>query len=175
MDPALLLLHVVVGLLFVGHGAQKLFGAFGGHGLDGTGAFFESLGLRPGRLHALAAGASELAAGVLLTLGLLVPLAALLLVATMTTAIVTVHASKGPWATDGGYEYNLVLILVALVFAGAGAGAYSLDALLGLDLAGTAWALGALLLGARRWRRRRARRSAGRSARPGQRPRLTLA
>src|SRR5919202_1418937 len=106
MELGLLVLRLVVGALFVGHGAQKLFGSFGGHGLDGTGGFFESLGLRPGRHMAAAAGLNELVGGTLIVLGLLAPLGALLIVATMVVAIATVHAAKGLWATDGGYEYN---------------------------------------------------------------------
>src|SRR5512138_2995266 len=103
MSFALLVLRVVVGVLFAGHGAQKLFGAFGGHGIDGTAGFFEALGMRPGRRNAIAAGA-ELGSGVLLALGLLTPLAAVLLISVMVVAIATVHAPKGPWVTEGGYE-----------------------------------------------------------------------
>src|SRR3954470_20084532 len=118
MDIALLVLRVVVGLLFAAHGAQKLFGSFGGHGLAGTAGFFDSIGMKPGRRNATAAGAAELSAGVLLVLGLLTPLAAALIIAVMTVAIVAVHAQKGPWATEGGYEYNLVLGTVAFALAG---------------------------------------------------------
>jgi putative oxidoreductase len=144
MDISLLVLHALVGLLFVGHGAQKLFGVLGGHGLDGTGGFFESLGLRPGRVHAAAGGTAELVGGALLALGLLLPLGAALIVAVMTTAIITVHAQKGVWNSDGGFEYNAVLIAVALVLAAVGGGEYALDTALGLGLTGTAWGLGAL-------------------------------
>ncbi|MEA2481219.1 MAG: putative oxidoreductase [Thermoleophilaceae bacterium] len=147
MDTGLLVLRVIVGLLFAGHGAQKLFGVFGGHGLAGTGGFFESLGLRPGKLHAFNAGAAEFFGGALLALGLLTPLAAVLLIGTMTVAIATVHGSKGPWSSDGGYEYNLVLMAVAFAVAGVGAGDWSLDSAFGLSLSGTAWALGALAVG----------------------------
>jgi putative oxidoreductase len=131
-------------LLFVGHGAQKLFGVLGGHGIEGTGGFFESLGLRPGRLHATAAGAAELIGGALLALGLLLPLGAALIVAVMTTAIITVHFQKGIWNADGGFEFNAVLIAVALVLAAVGGGEYALDTALELDLTGTAWGLGAV-------------------------------
>jgi putative oxidoreductase len=144
---ALFTLHVVVGLYFVGHGAQKLFGSFGGHGLEGTAGFFDNLGLRPGRLHATAAGVNEFVGGLLLTLGLLTPLGALLIIATMVAAIWTVHAPKGPWATDSGYELNVIYIAAAVALAGAGAGAWSLDNVLGLDLAGAEYAVGALVLG----------------------------
>jgi putative oxidoreductase len=147
MELGLLALRLILGLLFVGHGAQKLFGAFGGHGIQGTGGFFESLGLRPGRPMAAAAGASELAGGALLALGLLTPLAAVLIIAPMVTAIWTVHAAKGLWNTEGGYEFNLLIAAVAFALAAVGAGPWSLDAALGLDLAGTDWALAALAAG----------------------------
>lgn len=106
----------VVGALFVGHGAQKLFGKFGGHGLEGTGQFFESgLGLKPGKVHAGAAGAAELGGGALLATGLASPIAATALQGTMATAIWTVHKDKGVWNTDGGVEFPLVMM--AAVFA----------------------------------------------------------
>jgi putative oxidoreductase len=147
MDLALFVLRAVVGLLLVGHGAQKLFGSFGGHGLAGTGQFFEGLGLTPGRRNAMAAGLGEFAGGLLLVVGLFTPFAAAAIIGVMVVAILTVHAPKGPWATDGGYEYNAVLIAVAFALAGAGPGAFSLDNAFGLNLAGTGWALGALAAG----------------------------
>jgi len=144
MDIGLFALHVIPGALFMGHGAQKLFGVFGGHGIDGTGGFFESLGLKPGRLHARAAGSAEFFGGLLLALGLLVPLAAAVLIATMLTASLTAHRGKGVWAQDGGYELPLVYATIAFGLAAVGAGDISLDNALGLDLAGSEWALGAL-------------------------------
>ena len=147
MELGLLILHVVVGALVAGHGAQKLLGVFGGHGLEGTAGFLESLGLRPGKVHAVAAGGAELVGGLLLALGLLTPLGAALLIAVMVIAIATVHASNGVWNSDGGYEYNVVLIAAALTLAGAGAGDWSLDAVLGMGLAGAGWAVGALVAG----------------------------
>jgi putative oxidoreductase len=146
MDIALFVLRAVVGLFFIGHGAQKLFGAFGGHGLAGTAGFFESIGMRPGRLHATAAGFAEFAGGLLLLLGLGTPLASTLLIAVMFTAIMTVHRNNGPWVTDSGWEYNAVLIAVAFALAGAGPGEISLDDAIGWmpDITGTGWALGAL-------------------------------
>ncbi len=123
-----LLVRGLVGPLFVGHGTQKLFGWFGGHGLEGTSGFFESIGLRPGRRHATAAGAAEAGAGALLTLGLATPLAATVVTGTMVTAIRKVHASAGPWATNGGWEYNAVLIAAVTALAEAGPGPLSLDA-----------------------------------------------
>jgi putative oxidoreductase len=147
MNLALLVLRLVVGVLFMGHGAQKLFGWFGGGGIDGTASFFEQAGLRPGRLHAYAGGLGEFGGGLLLALGLLSPLAAAVLIGVMTAAILSVHLKNGIWATKQGYEYNLVLIAVAFAVAGLGAGKWSLDDALGLDDAGTVWALAALAAG----------------------------
>src|SRR4051794_10175758 len=127
MNLALLVLRLVVGLLFVGHGAQKLFGVFGGHGLKGTAGFFENIGLRPGSRHALGAGLAEFGGGALLALGLVTPLAAALITAVMLAAVLTVHAANGLWSTNNGFEYNLVLAAAAFALAGAGAGDWSLD------------------------------------------------
>ena len=143
-----LLLRLVVGVLFVGHGTQKLFGWFGGYGLDATGQAFEKMGMRPGKRNALAAGAAEAGGGALLVLGLETPLAASVLTATMITAIHRVHGSKGPWVTDGGYEYNLVLIAAVLALAEVGPGALSLDGARGSERHGSGWALAALATGA---------------------------
>lgn len=147
MNLALFALRLIVGLLFVGHGAQKLFGSFGGAGIEGTTATFEKVGLRPARVHAIAAGCAELGGGLLLVLGLLSPLAAAALIAVMTTAVITVHASNGLWNTERGFEYNLVLVAVAFTVAAADSGAWSLDHALGLDLSGAGWALAALAVG----------------------------
>lgn len=147
MELGLLVLRLVVGLLFAGHGAQKLFGSFGGHGPEGTAGFFEQLGLKPGRPMALAAGVSELAGGLMLALGLLTPLAAVILIGTMVTAIATVHYSKGIWSTQGGYEYNLVLIAAVFAVTAIGPGNWSVDDALKLDIAGDGWALAALAAG----------------------------
>ncbi len=143
-----LLLRLTVGGLFIGHGAQKLFGWFGGHGVEGTGGFFEALGLRPGKANAIAAGVSETAGGAMLAAGAATPLAAATLTATMLTAINRVHLKKGPWVTDGGYEYNLVLIAAVIALAEAGPGPLSVDAALGKERSGPGWALLALLAGA---------------------------
>lgn len=136
MKLGLALLRWIVGALFFGHGTQKLFGWFGGHGLDGTAGFFETLGLRPGRRHATAAGATEAGGGALLALGLLTPAAAAALIGTMFTAIRKVHFAKGPWVTDGGYEYNLVLMAVMVALADVGPGDFSLDHALGIEVNG---------------------------------------
>jgi len=104
---------LVTGGLFMGHGAQKLFGVFGGHGLEGTGQYFESgIGLRPGKAHAAVAGASELLGGAGIATGRGGPVAAAALHGTMATAIWTVHKDKGLWNSEGGFEYNAVLMAV---------------------------------------------------------------
>src|SRR4051794_40672336 len=144
MNVGRLLLRGVVGPLFIGHGTQKLFGWFGGHGPDATGGFFESLGLRPGKRHATAAGWSEAAGGALLTLGAFTPLAQAMITGTMTTAIRKVHAAKGPWVTEGGFEYNAVLIAAMAALAESGPGKPSVDAALFPKMKGTGWALLAL-------------------------------
>jgi putative oxidoreductase len=144
MDTGLAVLHIFVGLLFVGHGSQKLFGLFGGYGLEGTAGFMESLGFRPGRFHAFVAGFNEFVGGALLALGLLVPLAAALLIATMVAAALTAHRGKGLWNQDGGPELPLVYAAVAFALAAIGAGDASLDSALGLDVNGLGWALAAL-------------------------------
>jgi putative oxidoreductase len=143
-----MLLRVVVGGLFVGHGTQKLFGWFGGGGLDATAQMFESIGLRPGKANAIAAGAAEAGGGALLAAGLATPLAASALTATMLTAIDTVHLKNGPWVTKGGYEYNLVLIAAALALVEAGPGALALDGLRGGERSGPRWMLAAAAAGA---------------------------
>jgi putative oxidoreductase len=144
MGLALLALRLVVGLLFAGHGAQKLFGVFGGGGLEGTAGMFDQIGLRPGSLHARAAGAAEFMGGLLLAAGLFTPFAAAALIAVMTAAVITVHRPNGIWNTNKGYEYNLVMVAVAFALAGIGAGAWSLDNAFGFDLNGAVWALAAL-------------------------------
>ncbi|KAF0818179.1 Membrane protein, distant similarity to thiosulfate:quinone oxidoreductase DoxD [Bacillus sp. ZZV12-4809] len=130
MDLGLFIIRLVIGVLFIGHGAQKLFGWFGGHGLKGTGGWFDSIGMKPGVLMALFAGLAELIGGILFTLGFLTPLASLMIAGTMLMAIVKVHGSNGLWATSNGYEYNLTLISVAIGIALIGPGRYALDFLL---------------------------------------------
>ncbi len=136
-----------VGALFVGHGTQKLFGWFGGYGPDATGQAFEGMGLRPGKRNAIAAGASEAIGGALLALGLFTPLAAASLVGTMTVAIQKVHGSRGPWVTEGGFEYNAVLIAAALLIVDEGPGPLSLDAARGRSRWGSGWALASAAAG----------------------------
>lgn len=131
MDTGLLIIRIVVGLLFVGHGAQKLFGMFGGYGPKGTGGWMESVGIKPGVAMAVIAGLMELIGGALFAVGLLTPVAAVLIALAMIGAI-KVHAPNGIWSTANGYEYPLVMLAIAIGVALAGAGAYSLDSALNL-------------------------------------------
>jgi putative oxidoreductase len=143
-----LLARMTIGLLFVGHGTQKLFGWFGGGGPEDTGRFFEQAGVRPGRRNAVMAGAAEAGGGLLFALGAATPLAAASISGSMITAIRKVHWEKGIWSTSGGYEYNLVLIAAVFGLTENGPGAWSVDGALGRSRWGTAWALAALAAGA---------------------------
>jgi putative oxidoreductase len=134
IDFALLILRIVVGFVLFAHGAQKLFGWFGGHGLKGTGGWLASMGLQPASLWALLAGLAEAGGGILMALGLFNPIGPLGVIAAMLTAISLVHWGKGLWATGGGMELPLTNIAGALAVALAGTGRYSLDALLGISL-----------------------------------------
>jgi putative oxidoreductase len=125
----LLIIRLVVGLTFMGHGCQKLFGWFGGHGLKGTGGWMESIGIRPGILMALLAGLSELVGGFLFAAGVLIPVASVLIAVTMLVAIFKVHGQNGYWITSNGFEYNLVLIAVAIGIGLIGGGDYTLELL----------------------------------------------
>jgi putative oxidoreductase len=147
MSLALLGLRLVIGLTFSAHGAQKVFGAFGGHGIDGTAGFFEQIGLRPGKLHAWVAGATELFGGLAIALGLVTPIGAAALIAVMAAAVLTVHLKNGFFAGNQGYEFNLALAAALFALAGIGAGDWSLDNALGIDLTGTGWAVAALAAG----------------------------
>ena len=147
MDIGLLILRVIVGLTLTAHGTQKLFGWFGGPGVDATGQSFTMLGFPPGRCHALMAGLAETGGGVLLALGLLTPVAAALILSVMIVAVVTVHLKKGFFASNGGYEYNLVLGIAALALVFTGPGSISLDAVFGRYLSGTLWGVLALVIG----------------------------
>lgn len=140
-----LLLRLITGGLFIGHGTQKLFGWFGGYGLDATADMFDKIGARPGRINAVAASTAETAGGALLVLGAGVPFAASALTATMLTAINRVHLKNGPWNANQGYEFNLVLIAAVVALAEVGPGPLSID---GDKRHGPGWALFALVTGA---------------------------
>ncbi len=136
MDLGLLIARIVFGVLMAGHGAQKLFGWFGGFGLAGTSGFFETLGFKPGRLFATAASVGEVASGGLIALGLFGPVGPALLLAIMIVAAVSVHWHHGIFATSNGIELPLLYATGAVVFALTGLGRFSLDTLLGL---GSLW------------------------------------
>lgn len=125
-----LALRVPVGIIFVAHGAQKLFGAFGGYGLEGTGQWMASVGLNPGYLMALLAGGAEFFGGLALIFGLLVRPAAAALAVTMIVAISSVHFENGLFLSNNGYEYGLALLAASLSLVFTGAGRASFDALL---------------------------------------------
>ncbi|MEN9419926.1 MAG: putative oxidoreductase MhqP [Pseudomonadota bacterium] len=124
---AALALRVPVGIIFAAHGAQKLFGWFGGYGLDGTGQFFGSIGLNPGYLMALLAGLAEFVGGLALVAGVLVRPAAAALAFTMLVAIFAVHFSKGFFMSSGGYEYALALFAASVALLLSGGGRLSVD------------------------------------------------
>ncbi len=147
MKLGVTVLRAAVGGAFFAHGAQKLFGWFGGHGLEGTGQAFDQMGLRPGRRTALSAGAAETGGGALIATGLFTPLGTAAVVGVMDQAVRTVHLDKGFFASDGGYEYNLVLTAAAVALADAGPGPISLDRALGTGRSGPFWALAALAAG----------------------------
>ncbi|MBU3016463.1 DoxX family protein [Paraglaciecola agarilytica] len=117
-----LALRIPVGIIFIAHGAQKLFGAFGGYGLEGTGQWMASIGLEPGYTLAFLAGSAEFFGGIALLVGLLTRPAAVVLAITMLVAIFSVHISNGLFMANNGYEYALALLAasVSLMFSGAG-------------------------------------------------------
>ncbi len=127
-------LRLGAGVIFAAHGAQKLFGWFGGYGLEGTAGWMASIGLEPGYLMALAAGSAEFFGGLALLVGALVRPAALVLVVTMLVAIVTAHLANGFFMSNGGYEYALALMLVSLALLIRGGGSFSVDRLLQTQL-----------------------------------------
>lgn len=141
----LAVLRIGVGLLLAGHGCQKLFGWFRGHGLTGTAAFFDSVGYRPGRYLAALAGICELTAGLLFATGLLTPLGAAIAIGTMLAAA-ALHVRNGLWATDGGFELPGCYALMAAALGFTGAGRYSLDHWLGYTWSWR-YGLAALLVG----------------------------
>jgi len=122
-----LALRIPAGIIFMAHGAQKLFGAFGGYGLEGTGQWMASIGLEPGYLMALAAGSAEFFGGLALLLGLLTRPAALVLAVTMIVAILSVHIGNGLFMSNNGYEFGLALVAISVALAIQGGGAVSVD------------------------------------------------
>ncbi len=123
-----LALRLPIGIIFVAHGAQKLFGAFGGYGLEGTGQFMASLGLAPGYLMALLAGSAEFFGGLALLFGVLVRPAAAALAFAMLVAIFSVHIDKGLFMANNGYEFGLALLAASAALLISGAGPLSVDA-----------------------------------------------
>ncbi|WP_120512320.1 DoxX family protein [Photobacterium salinisoli] len=125
-----LALRVPAGIIFMAHGAQKLFGAFGGYGLEGTGQWMASIGLEPGMLMAFLAGSGEFFGGLFILIGLLTRPAAFVLAITMIVAIVSVHLPNGLFMSNGGYEFGLSLLAIAVSLVFSGAGKVSADSLL---------------------------------------------
>ena len=144
MDEGLLIVRVVLGATIAAHGAQKLFGWFGGSGLAGTAGWLESMGFRPARLHASVNGLAEFGGGLSLAFGFLTPLGAAAVAGVMIVAIATVHWSNGFFNTSGGYEFNLLIVAASIALASTGPGELSIDRLAGWTLAGPAWGLAAL-------------------------------
>lgn len=134
LDLGVLALRATTGGLLAGHGAQKLFGAFGGHGLEGTAGWLESIGFRPGKPWAIMAGASEFGGGALTALGLGGPLGPLALQGSMATAARRVHWGKPIWVTEGGAEVPALYSAIGLALAFGGPGRYSLDRMLGIKV-----------------------------------------
>ncbi|MEO8560992.1 MAG: DoxX family protein [bacterium] len=145
VGTALLLARLVLGLIMTAHGTQKLFGWFGGYGLNATGEFFGQLGFTPGRFFAAAASVSEVTSGLLLALGFLGPVGPAIMIAVMIVAAITVHWEHGLFAASNGIELPLLYATGALGIALAGAGPYSLDAFLGLTTLWTPKLVAAIL------------------------------
>src|SRR2546423_12067692 len=151
MSIGLAMMRITIGLLLIGHGCQKLFGWFGGGGLEGTGPMFDKIGLRPGRFTGALAGSLETTGGSLLVVGALTPFAAAAIATVMAGAFITVHRRNGLWNTNGGFEYPLVVAMVVLAMAFTGPGRFSIDHALQLPLRGLVWgslAIGLAALGA---------------------------
>ncbi|SRR6266567_8562324 len=145
LSYGLLLLRVIVGGTMFSHGAQKLFGWFGGHGPRGTAGFFGQIGFRVPLLMAVTAGLAE-ASGLLFAFGFVTPLAALAIAVVMLNAIGSVHWPKGFFNGNGGYEFPLTLLTVAVAIAATGPGRFSIDRVIGWDdnISGLWWGVGVL-------------------------------
>ncbi|HXP94434.1 MAG TPA: DoxX family protein [Candidatus Binatia bacterium] len=133
-DYGLLIVRLALGLAIAAHGAQKLFGWYGGYGLAGTGGFFEGLGFRPGKLFAAAAGTNEFVGGLLIATGLFGAVGPMLILSTMLVAMLTVHVKNGFFATNNGIEVPFIYATGAVALAFAGFGSISLDALFGITI-----------------------------------------
>lgn len=144
MSHGLLLLRVVVGSIMAAHGSQKLFGWWGGPGLNGTAGVCNNLGYRPPFLMACALGLAEFGGGLALATGFSTPLGALAVTVVMLNAVYLIHWPKGFWNMDGGYEFNLLIAAAAVALVAAGPGRYSIDRVIGWDdnITGLWWALG---------------------------------
>ena len=123
-------LRIIVGIIFMAHGSQKLFGMFGGYGLEGTGQYMASLGLNPGYLMALLSGSAEFFGGLALFLGLLARPAAVVLIVMLVVAILSVHIHNGLFMANNGFEFGLALLGAAIAVLIEGAGRVSLDRLI---------------------------------------------
>jgi putative oxidoreductase len=135
VDVGLFILRAVVGLLFVGHGAQKLFGWFGGHGMASHIEMTRRLNVHPAVPWAWASALTEFLGGLAFALGILTPIVAAALIGNMLVAIIRVHWQHGLWNQDRGIEYPMTLAFVSFVVGGVGAGVYSLDHLFNIELA----------------------------------------
>jgi putative oxidoreductase len=133
LSAGLLIARLVLGLFMTAHGAQKLFGWFGGYGLAGTAGFFEQIGFRPGRLFVVAASVTELTSGLLVLLGFLGPIGPALMLSVLIVATISVHWQNGVFVTSNGIEHTVVFAAGAFALALTGPGLFSLDALLGLE------------------------------------------
>jgi putative oxidoreductase len=147
ISVGLLIARVMLGLGIAAHGSQKLFGWFGGYGLAGTGGFFESLGFRPGKVFAAMSGLGEVVGGLLVALGLFGPVGPALMISVMVVAITVVHWPNGFFVANKGYEHPLLYATGAAALALTGFGAFSLDALLGLELTSPVLGVGAVIVG----------------------------
>jgi putative oxidoreductase len=132
VDAGLLILRLALGLYMAAHGAQKLFGWFGGHGLNATGEFMVQLGFRQGRTFATLASVTEVASGLLVALGFLGAVGPALMISVMIVAAVTVHLKNGAFSQNGGVELPVLYAIGALALGLTGFGRFSLDAILGL-------------------------------------------
>ena len=144
METGLLVIRVVLGGILAAHGAQKLFGWFGGPGRAGTAGWLEAMGLRPARMWATVNGLAEFGGGALLVLGLITPLGSASVAGVMLVAIATVHWRNGFFNSNGGYEFRLLIVAAAIALAFTGPGTISIDDLAGWTLAGPEWGLAAL-------------------------------